>query len=429
MNDAESQRARQLGRDTLLKSYKKVRSFSQKLAKPLSKEDYVVQSMPDVSPTKWHLAHTSWFFEEFVLSKSISKYRSLHPQYNFLFNSYYVQVGERHSRPKRGLISRPTVDEVYKYREYVDKHMNKLFRDIDDKKFNKIAPVIEIGIHHEQQHQELIVTDIKHVLSENPLFPVYKKSSENGSKKRTNAPVWIEFEGGIFPIGNVGDKFGYDNEFPPHKTYIEPFSLSSRLVTNGEYIEFINDDGYSRAELWLSDGWNTVSTNNWKAPLYWIESGNGHEHFTLGGLKKIDPDQPVCHLSFYEAEAFSRWAGARLPTEFEWEIASEGLKLEGNFVENGKFQPVQASGNNGALQQMYGDVWEWTRSPYSPYPGYNPPPGALGEYNGKFMCNQMVLRGGSCATSKSHIRKSYRNFFPPDSRWQFMGLRLAKDGK
>ena len=427
MQDAQSKRKKQLNRDSLLSSYKKVRAFSHKLAKPLSTEDYVVQSMPDVSPTKWHLAHTSWFFEAFVLSKSIKKYKSLHPQYNFLFNSYYVQVGERHSRPKRGLISRPTVDEVYEYRNYVDKNMLKLFKTLDDKKFAKIAEVIEIGIHHEQQHQELIVTDIKHVLSENPLFPVYKKSPEN--KKKAPKHSWIDFDGGIRSIGNEGESWGYDNEFPLHNAYVEPFSLGSRLVTNGEYSEFINDDGYSKPELWLSDGWNTASSNNWIAPLYWIKDGSAWKQFSLGGLQKIDPEQPVCHLSFYEAEAFSRWAGARLPSEFEWEIASEGRKIEGNFVDNGKFHPSAALNANGDLSQMYGDVWEWTRSPYSPYPGYNPPPGALGEYNGKFMCNQFVLRGGSCATSKSHIRSSYRNFFPPDARWQFMGLRLAKDGK
>lgn len=429
MNDAVTQRNKQLNRNSLLKSFRKVRSFSHKLAKPLSKEDYVVQSMPDVSPTKWHLAHTSWFFEAFVLSKSINKYRSLHPQYNFLFNSYYVQVGDRHSRPKRGLISRPTVDEVYEYREYVDKHMLRLFKTLDDKKFSKIAEVIEIGIHHEQQHQELIVTDIKHVLSENPLFPTYKKSNENKKSKGAAEHKWVEFEGGIHTIGNEGDSFGYDNEFPLHKTYVEPFSLSSGLVTNGEFMEFINDGGYSKAELWLSDGWNTVTSNSWEAPLYWIKNGKRWDIFTMGGLKKIDLSQPVCHLSFYEAEAFARWAGGRLPSEFEWEIASKGQNIEGNFVDNGNFHPVAAASSNGTIRQMYGDVWEWTRSPYTPYPGYNPPPGALGEYNGKFMCNQIVLRGGSCATSKSHIRNSYRNFFPPDSRWQFMGLRLAKDGK
>lgn len=429
MKDTNNDRNKYLNRDSLLKSYIKVRAFSHKLAKPLTKEDYVVQSMPDVSPTKWHLAHTSWFFEAFILSKTEKKYKSLHPQYNFLFNSYYVQVGERHSRPKRGLISRPTVDEVYEYREYVDKNMNKVFKNLDDKKFAKIAKVIEIGIHHEQQHQELIVTDIKHVLSENPLYPTYKKSAGKKSKNKISSAGWINFDGGIYTIGNKGDNFGYDNEFPPHKTYLEPFSLSSKLVTNGEYLEFLNDGGYSKPELWLSDGWNTVSSNDWKSPLYWIKKDGSWHHFSLGGLKELDLSQPVCHISFYEAEAFSRWAGARLPSEFEWEIASKDIKIAGNFVDNGNFHPVSAESGNGNLSQMYGDVWEWTRSPYLPYPGYDTPPGALGEYNGKFMCNQMVLRGGSCATSKSHIRNSYRNFFPPDARWQFMGLRLSKDAK
>jgi ergothioneine biosynthesis protein EgtB len=429
MKDRKNGRNKYLSRDSLLKSYNKVRAFSRKLAKPLTREDYVVQSMPDVSPTKWHLAHTSWFFEAFILSKTEKKYKSLHPQYNFLFNSYYVQVGERHSRPKRGLISRPTVDEVYEYREYVDKNMNKVLKNLDDKKFAKIAKVIEIGIHHEQQHQELIVTDIKHVLSENPLYPTYKKSAGKKGKKKISSAGWINFDGGIYTIGNEGDNFGYDNEFPPHKTYLEPFSLSSRLVTNGEYLEFLNDGGYSKPELWLSDGWNTVSSNDWKSPLYWIKKGGRWHHFSLGGLKELDLSQPVCHISFYEAEAFSRWAGARLPSEFEWEIASKDIKIAGNFVDNGNFHPVSTESGNSNLSQMYGDVWEWTRSPYLSYPGYETPPGALGEYNGKFMCNQMVLRGGSCATSKSHIRNSYRNFFPPDARWQFMGLRLSKDAK
>ncbi|MGI9553802.1 MAG: ergothioneine biosynthesis protein EgtB [Thermodesulfobacteriota bacterium] len=414
-------------REKLSDGYTKVRKLSHKLAGPLSTEDYVVQSMPDVSPTKWHLAHTSWFFEAFVLSKVDSKYKSLHPQYNFLFNSYYVQVGERHSRPKRGLISRPTVDEVYDYRSYVDKSMNSLFRKTDNRKFARIAPVIEIGLHHEQQHQELIVTDIKHVLSENPLNPVYKKQKNPSKSKRTVKQKWVEFEGGVYDFGNNGQNFGYDNEFPRHKNLIGPFSLSSRLVTNGEYLEFIEDGSYSKPELWLSDGWNVVSTNGWNAPLYWKKMDGKWYNFTLHGFNEIKLNEPVCHVSFYEAEAFSRWAGARLPGEFEWELASQNLKVNGNFVDNDNFHPVPLENGNGSLNQMYGDVWEWTRSPYSPYPGYEAPPGALGEYNGKFMCNQLVLRGGSCATSKSHIRNSYRNFFPPDARWQFMGIRLAKD--
>jgi len=383
--------------------------------------------MPDVSPTKWHLAHTSWFFEEFVLSKIYPQYKSLHPQYSFLFNSYYVQAGQRHCRPKRGLISRPTVEEVYNYRSYVDDSMRSLFKNIKSEKFSEIAPVIHIGINHEQQHQELILTDIKHVFSQNPLHPVYKKSRKNPKNRSDNKPFWMDFGGGVYEIGNNGQDFGYDNEFPRHKTYIEPFSLFSRLITNAEYMEFIDDGAYLKPELWLSDGWNAVQTNGWSAPIYWEKADGKWYNFTLHGFTEINPDEPVCHVSFYEAEAYSRWAGARLPSEFEWEVASEGLKIKGNFVDDKNFHPIPLISNNGKLGQMYGDLWEWTRSPYSPYPGYKTPPGALGEYNGKFMCNQMVLRGGSCATSKSHVRNCYRNFFPPDSRWQFMGIRLAKD--
>ena len=416
-------------REKLFESYKKVRKLSHKLAEPLTTEDYVVQSMPDVSPTKWHLAHTSWFFEAFVLSKATAKYKSLHPQYNFLFNSYYVQVGERHNRPQRGLISRPTVEEVYDYRSYVDKAMSSVFKNLDDTKFARIAPVIEIGLHHEQQHQELIITDIKHVLSQNPLNPLYKKAKKPPKKGKTSVQLWTDFDGGIYEIGNNGQKFGYDNEFPRHRAYIEPFLLSSRLVTNGEYIEFIDAGAYSKPELWLSDGWNAVSSNGWNSPMYWEKKNGKWHNFTLHGLTELRMNEPVCHVSFYEADAFSRWAGARLPSEFEWEIASENLKVKGNFVDNEHFHPLPLENGDGTLNQMYGDVWEWTRSPYSPYPGYEAPPGALGEYNGKFMCNQMVLRGGSCATSKSHIRNCYRNFFPPDARWQFMGIRLAKDAQ
>lgn len=414
-------------RKELSEAYKKVRELSCELASPLSTEDYVVQSMPDVSPTKWHLAHTSWFFEEFVLSKIYPQYRPLHPQYSFLFNSYYVQAGQRHCRPKRGLISRPTVEEVYNYRSYVDDSMRSLFKNIKNEKFSEIAPVIHIGINHEQQHQELILTDIKHVFSQNPLYPVYKKSRKTPKNRTDNKPFWMDFGGGVYEIGNNGQDFGYDNEFPRHKTYIEPFSLFSRLITNAEYMEFIDDGAYIKPELWLSDGWNAVQTNGWSAPIYWEKVDGKWYNFTLHGFTEINPDEPVCHVSFYEAEAYSRWAGARLPSEFEWEVASEGLKIKGNFVDDKNFHPIPLTSNNGKLGQMYGDLWEWTRSPYSPYPGYKTPPGALGEYNGKFMCNQMVLRGGSCATSRSHVRNCYRNFFPPDSRWQFMGIRLAKD--
>ncbi len=418
-------------RKKLSEAYKKVRELSRELASPLSTEDYVVQSMPDVSPTKWHLAHTSWFFEEFVLSKIYPRYRPFHPQYSFLFNSYYVQAGQRHCRPKRGLISRPTVEEVYSYRSYVDDSMRSLFKNIKSEKFSETAPVIHIGINHEQQHQELILTDIKHVFSQNPLRPVYRRSRKKPRNKTGNKAdieqFWTDFDGGVHEIGNDGRDFGYDNEFPRHKTYIEPFSLSSRLVTNAEYMEFMDDGAYLKPELWLSDGWNAVQTNGWSAPLYWEKADGKWYSFTLHGFTEVNPAEPVCHVSFYEAEAYSRWAGARLPSEFEWEVASEGVKIKGNFVDDKNFHPVPLISSNGKPGQMYGDLWEWTRSPYSPYPGYRTPPGALGEYNGKFMCNQMVLRGGSCATSRSHVRSCYRNFFPPDSRWQFTGIRLAKD--
>lgn len=416
-----------LERGILLNNYKKVRSFSHTLAEPLAVEDYVIQTMPDVSPTKWHLAHTSWFFEAFVLSEINPSYQSLNPKYNFLFNSYYVQVGERHCRPKRGLISRPTVDEVYEFRAFVDKNMFDLFENSDDKTFSEIAPIIEIGLHHEQQHQELIITDIKHVFSENPLDPVYSKSN-NTSKKQLSQLEWVEFNEGLYSIGSV-DGFCYDNEIPRHKTYIDSFKIASRLVTNGEYAEFIEDGGYEKPEIWLSDGWNTISSNGWKSPLYWYQKDVEWGVFTLNGVKKLNLNEPVCHVSFYEAEAFARWAGARLPSEFEWELASEDLLVQGNFVEDKNFHPIVNNNKSEKLHQFYGDVWEWTRSPYSPYPGYTAPEGALGEYNGKFMCNQMVLRGGSCATSISHIRNTYRNFFPPDARWQFMGIRLTKDAK
>lgn len=430
-NGSEEDNRARFSRENILESYKTVREFSHTLAEPLEIEDYVVQSMPDVSPTKWHLAHTSWFFETFVLSKSRKKYKSPNPGYAYLFNSYYVQAGERHYRPKRGLISRPTVEETYSYRNHVDESMIGFMESAGEKLWADIAPVIEIGIHHEQQHQELILTDIKHVLSENPLRPSYKKGEQkngrNTHKKSKNN--WVEFEGGVYSIGHDENGFGYDNEYPLHKIYLEPFALNSHLVTNKEYIEFIEDGGYRTPELWLSEGWATVEENGWKAPFYWEQSGAIWEEFTLSGMKKVDPAEPVSHLSYFEADAFARWSEARLPTEAEWEVAAADVTIEGNFADEEIFHPASANGKAGGkgLQQMYGDVWEWTSSPYVSYPGFKTLPGALGEYNGKFMCNQIVLRGGSCATSKSHIRKTYRNFFPPSSRWQFMGLRLAKD--
>jgi ergothioneine biosynthesis protein EgtB len=420
-----------LSRGVIRERYKTVREFSHTLAEPLEIEDYVIQSMPDVSPTKWHLAHTSWFFETFVLSKAVKGYKSPSPQYAYLFNSYYVQAGERHLRPKRGLISRPTVEETYRYRNYVDEHMLRFMDDAGEREWNEFSPVIEIGIHHEQQHQELIVTDIKHVFSENPLRPVYKAESHKNGRSATPAPPakWVPYDSGVYHIGHPGKGFGYDNEYPRHKIYLEPFSLQSRPVTNGDYIGFIEAGGYATPELWLSEGWAAVETRGWKAPFYWEKKNGKWAQFTLSGMRSVNIEEPVCHVSYFEADAYARWAGARLPTEAEWEIASEGVPVEGNFAESLTFRPgvPETVKNKHPLHQMYGDVWEWTQSPYTSYPGFKTLPGALGEYNGKFMCNQYVLRGGSCATPKSHIRNTYRNFFPPDARWQFMGIRLAKD--
>jgi ergothioneine biosynthesis protein EgtB len=413
-------------RSELIRKYQKVRNFSFELCKSLVTEDYVVQSMPDVSPTKWHLAHTSWFFEAFILSKADPDYVSLHPQYNFLFNSYYVLVGERWTRAMRGLLSRPTVNEVYKYRDYVDKKMVEFLEHSTEEIYGNFASVAEIGIHHEQQHQELILTDIKHVFSINPLTPVY---FDREVKIDLNTPKqnWLPFNGGVYEIGFDGKDFSYDNEGPKHKEYVESFLLSTRLITNGEYLNFMEDNGYRRPELWLSDGYAAAENEKWNAPLYWKKENSKWYNFTLNGKQIVNPVEPVCHVSYYEADAYARWTGSRLPTEAEWEIAAQDISIEGNFADNKNFHPVLLEKSNGKLQQMFGDVWEWTRSSYSPYPGYKTLPGALGEYNGKFMSNQMILRGGSCATSLSHIRKTYRNFFPPNARWQFMGIRLAKD--
>lgn len=412
--------------DTLAERYQTVRRFTEYLAEPLVPEDYVVQSMPDVSPTKWHLAHVSWFFETFVLEPHFPNYRPLHPAYAYLFNSYYVQAGERHCRAQRGYLSRPTVEEVYAYRAYVDEHMLQLLERADEAQHQTLRPLVELGLHHEQQHQELLLTDIKHVFSVNPLRPVYRKRKESGA---TTAPSlrWVSIDEGLYEIGHVGPDFCYDNETPRHRSFLEPFQLASRLVTNGEYLEFMNDGGYERPELWLSAGWATAQAEGWNAPFYWEKQEGAWSLYSLGGSQPVDPEEPVCHVSYFEADAFARWAGARLPTEQEWEIAAQQVPVSGRLVEDGHFHPTVAEETGDDLLQMYGDVWEWTRSPYSPYPGYEPLPGALGEYNGKFMCNQFVLRGGSCATSETHIRATYRNFFPPDATWQFMGIRLAKD--
>jgi ergothioneine biosynthesis protein EgtB len=412
--------------DELGAAYGRVRKLSESLCETLQPEDCVVQTVPEVSPTKWHLAHTSWFFETFVLKEALPDYTPINAQYAYLFNSYYNAAGKMHCRPKRGLISRPTLSETLEYRHAVDARMYGIFEN--ENLLKQFGSIIVLGINHEQQHQELMLTDIKHVFSENPLRPIFRKRAETTGS--VVPPIrWVPFKAGVYQIGQAGDGFFYDNEEPQHRQFIEDFHLASRLVTNGEYIEFIDDGGYHRPEFWLSLGWYTVGEQRWEAPLYWDGSDGNWSIFTLSGLRELDKNEPVCHVSYFEADAFARWAGARLPTEFEWEVAAGDLPCAGNFVENEIFhpKPVEESAASQSIAQMFGDLWEWTSSSYSPYPGYATAPGALGEYNGKFMCNQYVLRGASCATSESHMRKTYRNFFPPNARWQFMGIRLAKD--
>jgi ergothioneine biosynthesis protein EgtB len=416
-----------LSNQYFVERYRQVRSFTEQLCEPLATEDYVIQSMPDVSPTKWHLAHVTWFWETFLLSPALPGYKSLHPQYAYLFNSYYNTLGERHCRPNRGLISRPTVKETYEYRRYVDEHVLDLLERLDERQLAELTPIITLGLHHEQQHQELMVTDIKHVLSCNPLYPAYLPQVTGASS--VPSMEWISFPEGVYWIGYEGNGFSFDNEGPRHRQFAQPFQLASRLVTNGEYLEFMEDGGYERPLLWLSEGWGKARAEEWKAPLYWEHIEGRWLVMTLGGLREVDKAEPVCHVSYYEADAYARWAEARLPTEAEWEIASRDVPVAGNFVEGRLFHPapLNIDGTGGKLAQMYGDVWEWTQSSYSPYPGFRPAAGAVGEYNGKFMCNQYVLRGGSCATSLSHIRPTYRNFFPADAQWQFMGIRLAQE--
>jgi ergothioneine biosynthesis protein EgtB len=427
-NDVESTEVNRKLCDSLLAAeYQQVRQLTEHLCAPLVTEDYVVQSMPDASPAKWHLAHTSWFFETFLLSRYVAGYEPLNPHFGYLFNSYYVAVGDRHCRQNRGLLSRPTVAEVYEYRSYVDRYMRRWLESLsaDPLKQQEIRPLVELGLHHEQQHQELLLTDIKHVFWVNPLRPAYRTLS--GRAPQGAPPMrWIEYPEGLFCVGHDGEGFCFDNETPRHRTFLAGFQLASRLVTNGEYKRFMADGGYQQPNRWLSAGWAAAQEHQWQAPLYWIERDGQWQHHTLGGLRLVADDEPVCHISFFEADAFARWAGARLPTESEWEVASNCVTMEGNFVESQSFHP-QPAPDGGSLTQMFGDAWEWTASQYTPYPGFKPAEGAIGEYNGKFMCNQFVLRGGSCATSLNHIRPTYRNFFPPDARWQFAGFRLARD--
>ena len=412
----------------LLTRYEDVRTQTERLCAPLEVEDYVVSSMPDVSPTKWHLAHTSWFFETFVLAAFDESYRSPDSRYAYLFNSYYVQAGERHCRAKRGLVTRPTVREVYQYRAHVDDAMSRLLHRVAGDAAHPAAGLVELGLQHEQQHQELLITDIKHVLWTNPLRPSYRTSLAR-TDAVSSATEWLDFEGGIRAIGHDGEGFAFDNESPPHRVFLEPYRLASHLVTNGEYLAFIEDGGYRRPELWLSAGIAAAQDRHWESPLYWERDADGRwTEFTLGGtrgLAGVALADPVVHVSYYEADAFARWSGRRLPTEFEWESAARGLPLEGTFVESESFHPRGATCTGSAIVQLYGDAWQWTQSAYVGYPNFRPAPGAVGEYNGKWMADQWVLRGASCATPQSHARSTYRNFFPSDARWQFTGIRLA----
>ncbi|MCC5857269.1 MAG: ergothioneine biosynthesis protein EgtB [Ectothiorhodospiraceae bacterium] len=418
MGATEGVEREQAGTETLRQRFQRIRATTEALAAPLGPEDQAIQSMPDASPTKWHRAHTTWFFEEFVLARHVPGYQRFHPGFGYLFNSYYNAVGRMHPRPLRGMLSRPTVDEVSAYRRHVDTHLEKLLQSPSA----AAEALIRLGTHHEQQHQELLLTDIKHTLSLNPLLPAAYREQHAADAGAEQPLRFIPGPAGLVTIGHRGDGFHFDNEGPAHQVFLQAFELANRPVSNREYRQFISDGGYRRPELWLSDGWATVQQQCWQRPLYWQEDLE-HE-FTLYGVRPLGPQAPVCHLSYYEADAYARWAGARLPTEAEWESFCRQHPGTGQFQDQGEFHPRPATGQPAGLR---GGVWEWTCSAYAAYPGYRPPPGAVGEYNGKFMCNQFVLRGGSCATPADHFRPGYRNFFYPDARWQFTGLRLARD--
>ena len=408
-----------ISRSALAANFKRVRGVTVALRSTLAPEDTVVQSMPDVSPTKWHLAHVTWFFERFVLEHFVKTYRRFNERYDFLFNSYYFSIGQMHARPERGLLSRPTLAEILDYRAHVDAAMLDLLSKRDD---SAIAQRVVLGLNHEQQHQELLLTDIKHVFSRNPLRPAVSDKLKTPATSDPGSIDFIAGKIGIQEIGANGLGFAFDNETPRHDALLHEHRIGNRLVTNGEFREFVTDGGYSDSNLWLSDGWAAIREHGWQRPLYWSE--DLESEFTLGGPRDLNLHAPVCHVSYYEADAFARWAGARLPTEFEWESAASAEAPAGNLMDSNYWQPVPADGRT----QFFGDVWEWTASAYLPYPGFEPLEGSLGEYNGKFMCNQMTVRGGSCATAADHIRASYRSFFYADARWQFLGIRLAKDG-
>ena len=405
---------------TLSEHYRRVRATTVDLIRDLQPEDTVVQTMPDVSPTKWHLAHVTWFFECFVLKTHKPGYRAFDDAFHYFFNSYYNTAGTMHPRARRGELSRPTLARILDYRQHVDGAIQALFES--DLAGDEVNRLVTLGLHHEQQHQELLLTDIKHVLSCNPLQPAAREELQQPLSTSPDAYGFTPGATGIVAIGADGDGFCFDNETPRHDALLHPHALGNRLVTNGEYREFINSGAYRDAPLWLSDGWALINERGWNRPLYWDEALE--TEFTLGGRTEIDDNAPVCHISYYEADAFARWSGCRLPTEFEWEHAATAVAVEGNLLGSGAWNPVAAK----EADQFFGDVWEWTSSAYAPYPGFQPLDGSLGEYNGKFMCNQMTVRGGSCVTADDHIRASYRSFFYPDARWQFLGLRLAKDG-
>ena len=407
----------------LAQRYGAIRAATENLAAPLSAEDCAIQSMPDASPGKWHLGHTSWFFETFVLDPYLPDYAVYEPAFRVLFNSYYNAVGDKHPRPRRGLLSRPSLDAVRAYRAHIDASMGRLFGEVRSEP--GLVSLIELGLNHEQQHQELILTDLKHMLSCNPLKPAYLPHGEVPGGA-TRPLEWIEFDEALVEIGHRGEGFAFDNETPRHRVFVAAHALASRPVTNGEYLDFIADGGYRRPDLWLSEGWDWVNANGIDEPLHWDGDDGERRRFTLHGVLPVVSEAPVCHVSLFEADAYARWAGARLPTESEWESAAAHVPVEGHFAEDGIYEPRAAAGRE-PLDQLFGDVWEWTQSAYAPYPGFRPAAGAIGEYNGKFMCNHYVLRGGSCATPRSHIRATYRNFFPASARWQFSGFRLARD--
>ena len=411
--------------DLSVADYGDVRGFTEHLAAPLSPEDQQIQSMPDVSPTKWHRAHVTWFFETFLLMEFLDGYEPFDPDFQFLFNSYYEGKGDRHARDERGLISRPSAEHVGAYRRHVDEAMGRLIDTVAAKN-DSVRDLVVLGLHHEQQHQELLLMDIKHVLSMNPTRPRYHTvDPTNGA---STAMGWQRFEGGVVEVGHATDNTGFhfDNEAPHHHQYLEPFELADRLVTNGDWLEFMAAGGYHEHQHWLSAGWATIQTEGWEAPMYWEPTETGWQMHTLHGFQPVEPHEPVCHLSYYEADAYARWVDARLPTEFEWEHAASDVTIAGNLAPSGRFHPTPPGAPDGTLRQLIGDVWEWTSSSYGPYPGFTPAEGAVGEYNGKFMVNQYVLRGGCCATPGAHTRSTYRNFFPAHSRWMFSGLRLAR---